>query len=518
MKPQNVLVGTGDHAYLADFGLTRGDDDAPMTATGMFVGTIDYISPEQARGERATVRSDVYALTAVLYECLTGQVPYLRASDERVLLAHLTEDAPRPSELRSDLPTALDDVIAHGMAKDAAARPASASELMLSARRAVGALPAAAAASADTRIASAPAAADRGVGAGTDSAFVGGAGTTVSPVAEVPAPLRAPPAGAARTSPPAPDVSAEPTARDRRGYGIAVALAALVAAALGGWLGGSHGSSRATFANSASAGNVELSFPSNWRRVATAPNIPGLGLLGAIALAPAGASSTQWLLAGELSASGSGPSLLAPTLLGQLAARPQPPTAVALGNITAYRYDKLSVRGLTARLTLYAVPSTAGVATIACLAVTATVSLECAEIAATLKLNSATAFALTPSQAYAGVLSRTLISLHSAVTTRLGSARNASAQAAAADQLARAFHTDGVSVAQMTVTPAVHVINENVARALDAGGSGYGALAAAARSEDRAGYARASRAVTKAQVMLARALQELEKAGYAIHA
>ena len=139
VKPQNVLVGAGDHAYLADFGLTKGHDDAGMTETGQFVGTIDYISPEQARGERATARSDVYALTAVLCECLTGQVPFVRATEERVLLAHLSEPPPRLSEVRADLPAAMDDVVARGMAKAPGERPASAGELMLEARRALGA-------------------------------------------------------------------------------------------------------------------------------------------------------------------------------------------------------------------------------------------------------------------------------------------------------------------------------------------------------------------------------------------
>ena len=142
VKPHNVLVGAGDHAYLADFGLTKGNDDAAMTETGQFVGTIDYISPEQARGERATARSDVYALTAVLCECLTGQVPFVRATEERALLAHLTEPPPRLSEIRADLPAAMDEVIARGMAKDPEERPASAGELMLQARRALGAAPA----------------------------------------------------------------------------------------------------------------------------------------------------------------------------------------------------------------------------------------------------------------------------------------------------------------------------------------------------------------------------------------
>jgi serine/threonine-protein kinase len=76
IKPQNILVGSRDQAYLADFGLTKGVNEAGLTQTGQFVGTIDYISPEQIRGEQATGACDIYALAAVLYECLTGTVPY----------------------------------------------------------------------------------------------------------------------------------------------------------------------------------------------------------------------------------------------------------------------------------------------------------------------------------------------------------------------------------------------------------------------------------------------------------
>ena len=154
-----MLVGAGDHAYLADFGLTKASDDAAMTETGQFVGTIDYISPEQARGENATARSDVYALTgrAVRVPHRPGPV---REGDRGAGPARAPERARRRGcpRLRADLPAAMDEVVAEGMAKDPEARPASAGELMLKARRALGAAPAAPAPtpSAETRPSAAP--------------------------------------------------------------------------------------------------------------------------------------------------------------------------------------------------------------------------------------------------------------------------------------------------------------------------------------------------------------------------
>src|SRR4051794_12591244 len=127
VKPQNILIDARDQAYLADFGLTRGADatEGP-TETGQFVGTLDYVSPEQARGEGATAASDIYALTGVLYESLTGEVPYPRSSEPAVMFAHLSDPPPKPTERRPDLPAAIDDVIARGMAKKAAERPPNA--------------------------------------------------------------------------------------------------------------------------------------------------------------------------------------------------------------------------------------------------------------------------------------------------------------------------------------------------------------------------------------------------------
>jgi len=137
VKPQNILIGKGDHAYLADFGLIKAPDEARLTGTGQFIGTIDYVAPEQIQAEPATAASDIYALTCVLYECLTGEVPFPKPSEAAVVHAHVMEPPPKVSERRPDLPPALDEVIAQGMAKDPWSRPGLAVALLQSASRAL---------------------------------------------------------------------------------------------------------------------------------------------------------------------------------------------------------------------------------------------------------------------------------------------------------------------------------------------------------------------------------------------
>jgi serine/threonine-protein kinase len=137
-KPQNILVGSRDHAYLADFGLTQALGEPGLTRTGQFVGTLDYIAPEQIHGKPATRRSDVYSFGAVLFECLTGKPPYVRESDAATLFAHVSEPLPSVAELRPGAPANLDDVLNRAMAKDPDRRLPTATAVMDELAAAIG--------------------------------------------------------------------------------------------------------------------------------------------------------------------------------------------------------------------------------------------------------------------------------------------------------------------------------------------------------------------------------------------
>ena len=147
IKPSNALIGTddeGEHAYLVDFGITQESaSQERLTATGQIVGTLDYLAPERLRGEEVDGRADIYALGCVLFQCLTGQVPFKRDSEAAAIYAHLEEQPPRPSMLRPGLPDALDKVVARALAKDRADRYTTGADLRVAARAALAPEPAA---------------------------------------------------------------------------------------------------------------------------------------------------------------------------------------------------------------------------------------------------------------------------------------------------------------------------------------------------------------------------------------
>ena len=135
VKPANVLL-EGDHAYLCDFGLARHVSAVSTTRTTErgFVGTIDYIAPEQIAGGKVDKRADVYSLACLLFECLAGAKPFDRETDLATVYAHLNEPPPRISEIRPELPRELDEVFATALAKAPEERYASCGELVAAAR------------------------------------------------------------------------------------------------------------------------------------------------------------------------------------------------------------------------------------------------------------------------------------------------------------------------------------------------------------------------------------------------
>jgi hypothetical protein len=144
VKPGNILIEHGtdddpDHVYLTDFGITKHlTSRSGLTATGEFLGTIDYLAPEQIRGQHVDSRTDVYALGCVLYECLTGHVPFMKDVDAAVIWAHVEETPAPPSTVWPGLPAGLDTVIARALAKRPGDRYQSCRELVSAARAALG--------------------------------------------------------------------------------------------------------------------------------------------------------------------------------------------------------------------------------------------------------------------------------------------------------------------------------------------------------------------------------------------
>jgi streptogramin lyase len=137
VKPSNVLLDARGHCYLADFGLTQSASDT-SAFDGQLLGTIDYVAPEQIRGDPVDGRADIYALGCLVYECLTGSVPFARPSEVATIFAHLDEP-PEPASLRRpELPATVDEVLARALAKDRDERQPTCGRLIDETRAALG--------------------------------------------------------------------------------------------------------------------------------------------------------------------------------------------------------------------------------------------------------------------------------------------------------------------------------------------------------------------------------------------
>jgi hypothetical protein len=488
VKPRNILVDDSGVAYLADFGLIRTASGPELTHSGAYVGTLDYVSPEQIRGEAVTARSDLYAFAVVLYECLSGEVPFARDTEAALLYAHLEEPPPRLSERRAELPPALDDILDRGLAKEPADRFESASALIAAAQDALA----------------------------------------QSDVDDLPMPVAtdAPPQSGEtiveRALPrPAPVVALEEPQRFRTEWALG-ALVGAVAIALAAFGLGRLANGEAADAppGVVVGGPLAFSFPADeWRPSQDPPEIAGLALDDPVVLTSV--DEEAGTLAAGLSEAARGPRLLPPSFVALLERTPRR-EAVRLGTLTGFRYRNLLQRRIHGEFTVYAVPTTTGVATIVCLAAgdKATETLaRCEAVATTLTLRGAEALPLGTSERYATAVNTALTALDEQRgdgRRALRAARTPLAQARAAEGVAGAFGAAAAALERARPGPVERNVHEALVASLRRTADAYEELARAARARRRGAYDEAAGAVGRAEEAIDASLNALGRLGYRV--
>ena len=125
IKPHNILMTPDGHAKIADFGIARAITESTMTYSGNVIGSVHYFSPEQAQGGSVTPKSDVYSLGIVMYEMLTGKLPFTGENPVTIAMKHIEEEPTPPSQLRQQIPPMLEAIVLRAMNKNPDLRPSS---------------------------------------------------------------------------------------------------------------------------------------------------------------------------------------------------------------------------------------------------------------------------------------------------------------------------------------------------------------------------------------------------------
>jgi serine/threonine protein kinase len=138
LKPGNILLDDAGEAYISDFGLAKDSQASNLTRPGQALGSLDYMAPEQIRGEDVTAFTDIYALGCVIWECLTGKPPFGGRPSMRVLFAHLQESPGNLCDQREDVSVATSRAINRALEKDPEERPPSATQYVQGVARSAG--------------------------------------------------------------------------------------------------------------------------------------------------------------------------------------------------------------------------------------------------------------------------------------------------------------------------------------------------------------------------------------------
>lgn len=474
VKSHNVLIEEDD-AYLADFGLTKMAGEGGLTASGHQVGSLEYISPEQIRGEPVTSKSDLYAFGIVAYETLAGHVPYSHDSDAALMYAHL-EDTPPPTGDPST-PTELDRVLRRALAKQPDERFETASAF-------IDAVGAALASAPETLLSAEPARPSRRSQTVVDA-------PVQRPV--TPVPMSVPP-------------------KSRRGIVGALAAAglAVAAAVVAAAVGQAHATDKVVQLRRVDVGRGSIAVPVGWRRIAPIV-LPGFEVPNErVSLSAGGGAGIV-----VVQADASDAMLLPASLVKLLRERPKA-KAVEIGGMQAYHYEQLRAKNRVYVVDALALAGGRSLLVVCYAPAGGEVAPECSGVAASLRLGEA-ALTLAPSRHYASVLAAAVQKLdrvRAAQLNALKTAKKSSAQATAARSIAAAYAAAASSVPRVEPRARERTVFLKVAVAFRTGEDAWNHLAAAAAAESTSGYVAAQAEIQRADSAVAAAIATLKPYGY----
>ncbi len=526
IKPENILISAAGHPYLTDFGIAKRSVAQGTTNARGFLGSAGHAAPEQINGEEVTRGTDIYALTGLLFRCLSGRAPFEHDTESSLLRAHLEADPPRFEDLGFGVPDALEDLIARGLAKRAEDRFVTAGSLMDEAEWALSLLPDSALDEVSLPLGvlphSAPDEVSLPLGVLPHSApdevslppGLPGAWEPVESPEDRPKPRvgdRVQPRPLAAPVAPSRSFWARPHAFPLAG--ALVAAAALLCAVAGFVAVGSGGGADE---REIAVGQLRLRYDASWDTADT--SLPGLRLAAAEGLVRAEGTSEGRLAAGVVADPGSGPGP-APEELRARWREEVTPTRVRLGDVEAYAY-RAPLKQEGTQLS-YFIPTERHYLAVAC----ETPAPDDADFVraceAVVASASVAGNAARPVGASAAVVSK----LEGAMSelrrdrrrqVRLLNSRSAAAKARGAGMLARSHRSFARSLRSGSVPLQDRAGIERVATSAAAVAKVFDQLAAMAKRKSYRAYDRARVRLTSADRRLRSAIAGLRALGYVL--